>query len=110
MNPGRTIAIGDVHGCSAALAALLEVIAPTPRDTLIPLGDMIDRGPDSRGVLEQLIALAARCRLIPLLGNHEEMLIAAVRDPAALRRRRDAVLLWLGEGRAATQPRRLVPR
>jgi serine/threonine protein phosphatase 1 len=83
--PGRTIAIGDIHGCSAALGALLDALVPTPEDTLIAVGDYLDRGPDSRGVVEQLIALSSRCRLIPLLGNHEEMLVAAVRDLEAMR-------------------------
>src|SRR4051794_21011629 len=82
---GRTIAIGDIHGCAAALAALVEAIRPGPDDTVVTLGDYIDRGPDSRGVLDQLIALAGRCRLVPLLGNHEEMLIAAAADATALR-------------------------
>jgi serine/threonine protein phosphatase 1 len=44
MNEGRTIAIGDVHGCPAALAALVRAITPTPLDTLVFLGDYIDRG------------------------------------------------------------------
>lgn len=70
----RTIAIGDIHGCSRALAGLIEAIEPRPEDRLIPLGDYIDGGPDSRGVIDQLIALTQRCQLIPLLGNHEEML------------------------------------
>lgn len=74
----RIIAIGDVHGCSLALKALLEAINPGPEDLLITLGDYIDRGPDSRGVLDQLIALHERCALVPLLGNHEEMLLAAL--------------------------------
>ena len=60
----RIIAIGDVHGCSAALGALLEAIQPTQQDTLVFLGDYIDRGPDSRGVLEQVIALAERCTVV----------------------------------------------
>ena len=64
MTEGRIIAIGDVHGCSAALAALVRAIDPTALDTLVLLGDYIDRGPDSRGVLGQVIALAERC-LIP---------------------------------------------
>ena len=51
----RTIAIGDIHGCSAALDTLLEVIRPSPEDTLVTLGDYIYRGPDSRGVIERLI-------------------------------------------------------
>jgi serine/threonine protein phosphatase 1 len=82
---GRTIAIGDIHGCAAALAALVEAVRPGPDDTLVPLGDYIDRGPDSKGVLDRLTALAEQCRLVPLLGNHEEMLVRAVRDPTALR-------------------------
>lgn len=44
MTEGRTIAIGDVHGCSAALAALVRAIDPTALDTLVFLGDYIDRG------------------------------------------------------------------
>ena len=47
--PGRTIAIGDIHGCSAALRAIVEAIQPTADDTIVTLGDYVDRGPDSRG-------------------------------------------------------------
>jgi serine/threonine protein phosphatase 1 len=71
----RTIAIGDIHGCSAALDAVLQAIHPRPDDTIVTLGDYIDRGPDSRGVLDQLIALGPRCRLVPILGNHDQMLL-----------------------------------
>lgn len=85
MTEGRIIAIGDVHGCSAALAALVRAIAPTPLDTLVFLGDYIDRGPDSRGVVEQVIGLAGRCSVVPLLGNHEEMLLAALEGHSELR-------------------------
>ena len=74
MNP-RTIAIGDIHGCSAALDALLEAIRPRPEDCIVTLGDYINRGPDSRGVIERLIELKDRCRLVPLLGNHDQMLL-----------------------------------
>jgi hypothetical protein len=56
MNP-RTIAIGDIHGCSAALDALVEAIRPRPEDCIVTLGDYINRGPDSRGVIERLIEL-----------------------------------------------------
>jgi serine/threonine protein phosphatase 1 len=92
---GRIIAIGDIHGCSAALAAVVEAVAPCRPDTLVFLGDYIDRGPDSRGVLELLLRLAGRCRLVPLLGNHEEMLLAALADRTALRG-------WLSCGGAET--------
>ena len=73
--PGRLIAIGDIHGCSRALAAVLDALAPRVQDTIVTLGDYIDRGPDSAGVVEQLIRLSERCRLVPLLGNHDEMLL-----------------------------------
>jgi calcineurin-like phosphoesterase family protein len=76
----RTIAIGDFHGCSAALDALLEAIRPRPEDCIVTLGDYINRGPDSRGVIERLIELKDRCRLVPLLGNHEEMLFEAIAE------------------------------
>jgi serine/threonine protein phosphatase 1 len=93
--PARTIAIGDIHGCSLALSRLLEAIDPQPDDTLITLGDYIDRGPDSRGVIEQLIALETRCRLVPLAGNHEEMLLGSRSGNANVR-------LWLACGGLAT--------
>jgi serine/threonine protein phosphatase 1 len=92
---GRTIAIGDIHGCRDALAGLLDAVEPGPADTLVTLGDHIDRGLDSRGVLDLLIGLADRCRLVPLLGDHEEMLLDALADKSALRR-------WLSCGGAET--------
>jgi serine/threonine protein phosphatase 1 len=73
--PSRTIAIGDVHGCAAALRAILELVEPRADDTIVMLGDCVDRGPDSRGVIDQLLALRERCHLVPLLGNHEEMML-----------------------------------
>lgn len=78
---GRTIAIGDVHGCAKALEAVLADIDPQPQDLIVPLGDYVDRGPDSRGVIEQLLELQHRCRLYPLMGNHEQMMLAARNSP-----------------------------
>ena len=92
---GRTVVIGDIHGCLNPLAALVDAVALGPDDTLVTLGDHIDRGPDSRGVLDLLIALAGRCRLVPLLGDHEEMLADALSDSTALRR-------WLASGGVST--------
>jgi len=79
----RTIAIGDVHGCSDALASVLRHIDPQPDDTIICLGDYVDRGADSKGVLDMLIQLGGDCHLIPLLGNHDEMMLRAADDRAA---------------------------
>lgn len=83
--PGRLFAIGDIHGCHVALKALIEVIDPTPDDTIVILGDVIDWGPDSRDCVRQLIEISDRCQLIPLLGNHEEMLLQALESENALR-------------------------
>jgi serine/threonine protein phosphatase 1 len=71
----RVIAIGDVHGCAIALRRLIELIRPEKDDTLIMLGDCVDRGPDSQDVIEQLLSLRKACRLIAILGNHEEMML-----------------------------------
>jgi serine/threonine protein phosphatase 1 len=73
--PERVIAIGDIHGCDAALRTLVETISPQLNDTLVILGDCVDRGPNSAGVIEQLLELRENCRLVPLLGNHEEMML-----------------------------------
>lgn len=83
--PDRLFAIGDIHGCSTALNALIDAIGPRPDDTIVTLGDYVDWGPDSRSVIRQLIELSGRCRLVPLLGNHEEMLLQALESDSALR-------------------------
>ncbi len=92
---GRLIAIGDIHGHAAALESLLEAIVPRPEDTIVTLGDYINRGPDSRNVLDLLIDLSHRCQLIPILGNHEEMLLDSRHDP-------HAELRWKSHGGDAT--------
>lgn len=71
----RVIAIGDIHGCAAALRAVVEAIEPAAGDTIVTLGDCVDRGPESRQVIEELLRLREQCRLVPLLGNHEEMML-----------------------------------
>jgi serine/threonine protein phosphatase 1 len=76
----RTLAIGDIHGCLRAFDLLLELVQPEPKDLLVTLGDYVDRGPDSKGVLDRLIDLKTRCRHIPLIGNHDLMMLAARED------------------------------
>ena len=87
----RIIAIGDIHGHARALAALLRLIQPQPNDTVVTLGDYVDRGPDSKGVLDQLIELENRCHLVSLMGNHEEMMLGA-------REGRDNFKFWMQFG------------
>lgn len=67
----KFIAIGDIHGCSEQLLQILEKVKDYPEHTPIFLGDYIDRGPDSNGVINILKKMDAIC----LMGNHEEMLI-----------------------------------
>lgn len=75
--------IGDVQGCDAALQRLLDEISYSPsRDTLFLLGDLVNRGPDSAGVLRRLMGYGAAARC--LLGNHDLHLLAiahGVRPP-----------------------------
>lgn len=75
----RVLAIGDIHGCSRALEALLATVNPTPDDLVIALGDYVNRGPDSAGVLDRLVALHASHRLVALRGNHEQMVTETYR-------------------------------
>ena len=73
----RILAIGDIHGCSAALETLFAFVDLQPTDTLVTLGDYVDRGPDTRGVLDLLITLSRTNHLVALRGNHELMLMDA---------------------------------
>ena len=70
----RTLVIGDIHGCHNAFLALLNKVQPDPiTDTVILLGDYIDRGPDSKQVVDEILNLRTRTRkVIALMGNHEQ--------------------------------------
>jgi len=73
---GRLLAIGDIHGCRKALRALLQLVEPQEDDTIVFLGDYIDRGPDSRGVLDDLIAFQHdHPGTIFLRGNHDQLML-----------------------------------
>jgi bis(5'-nucleosyl)-tetraphosphatase (symmetrical) len=75
MNTMALYLIGDVQGCNSALQRLLDQISfSASRDTLYLLGDLVNRGPDSAGVLRRLMAYgdSAQC----LLGNHDLHLLA----------------------------------
>jgi len=74
----RILAIGDIHGCDTALDVLLEHVQPASDDLLVILGDVVDRGPGSSRVIERLLQLREVCRLVFILGNHEEMMLDAL--------------------------------
>jgi len=95
----RLYAIGDIHGCLEELGALLESIEKdiagvsnkdeksqeTPMPMLVFLGDYVDRGPDSKGVLDRLIALKnERPGTVFLKGNHEALMLDFLSDPDAM--------------------------
>ncbi|WP_158265307.1 metallophosphoesterase [Blastopirellula marina] len=88
---GRLIAIGDIHGHAASLTKMLELIRPMPDDTIVTLGDYVNRGPDSCQVLEILTGLDKVCRYVAILGNHDEMMLACRYDPQAEER-------WFSKG------------
>jgi len=67
--------IGDIHGELKALRGLLDYVQPGPTDLVIALGDYIDRGEDSKGVVDSLIELTQSTNFIGIRGNHEQMLL-----------------------------------
>jgi serine/threonine protein phosphatase 1 len=72
---GRLFAIGDIHGCLDELRRLLEAIPAGAGDTVVFVGDYIDRGPSSRGVIDHLLDWRTKtpARTVFLKGNHEDM-------------------------------------
>lgn len=85
----RTIVIGDIHGCVNTLQKLLKRVSIRENDRIIFLGDYIDRGPDSVGVVEFIMDLKSMSgiEVIPLKGNHEQMFLEVLEnseDPTEL--------------------------
>ena len=84
---GRVYVIGDIHGRSDLLdKMILEIEAdlerrPVADGLTVTLGDYVDRGPDSRGVLDRLAYNPFPTRYIALKGNHEELFEAFLSDP-----------------------------
>ncbi|PSR05997.1 MAG: serine/threonine protein phosphatase [Bacteroidetes bacterium SW_10_40_5] len=82
---GRRIAISDIHGCNQTFQALLDKISLNKADQLFLLGDFIDRGPDSKGVIDKIFELeGAGYQVKTLMGNHEDMLFEALKSTDAL--------------------------
>jgi serine/threonine protein phosphatase 1 len=98
----RVYAVGDIHGCADLLDELHDKILadaearPAARRVVIYLGDYVDRGPDSKAVIDRMLADALPgFEQVRLIGNHEEMLLRFLGDP-------DVGPLWMYNGGAAT--------
>ncbi len=93
----RLYVVGDIHGCSRLLDDVLDRIArdlaiqPVAAATEIYIGDYVDRGSDSHGVLERLIRRRDAGQAVCLAGNHEQLILAALERP-------EAFLRWLRLG------------
>jgi serine/threonine protein phosphatase 1 len=109
----RVYAIGDVHGCLDQLAAIHALIAddltarPVREPLLVHLGDYVDRGVDSAGVVARLAEREALPDVptVNLMGNHEHMMLDAIASGEA-----EAVELWLANGGAESLASWDVPR
>jgi serine/threonine protein phosphatase 1 len=88
-------AIGDIHGSISALKAIFNQKLIKNDDTVVFLGDYIDRGPDSKGVLDWLIKNKSNFNFEFILGNHEIMMLEAKSN-------RQKLLEWLQFGGAST--------
>ncbi len=86
MKVSRHLAISDIHGCFEALEELVAFIDIRNEDIVITLGDYVDRGGQSRAVIDWLIAFDRSNNLVPLRGNHDVMMCRARDDPATLER------------------------
>ncbi|NUQ26549.1 MAG: serine/threonine protein phosphatase [Saprospiraceae bacterium] len=94
----RRFAISDIHGCLRTFQCLLDQIGLSKADTLYLLGDYIDRGPDSKGVIDLILQLRKEGhQVVCLRGNHEQMLLNALSKHGL-----EELQLWLNAGGAET--------
>jgi serine/threonine protein phosphatase 1 len=87
----RHLAIGDIHGCNTALEGLIAFVGLRSDDTIVFLGDYVDRGPGSAAVLDFVISLGKTHKVIPLRGNHELMMLDS-------REKKSLLFSWLRYG------------
>ncbi len=94
MTTDKYLAIGDIHGCLKSLEALMDQLTSYDDRQYVFVGDYIDRGPDSKGVVDYLMDLRKKKDCIFIRGNHEQMLLDAVEN--------DAPDLWMMNGGRTT--------
>ncbi|MBN2486071.1 MAG: serine/threonine protein phosphatase [Bacteroidales bacterium] len=92
----KVFAIGDIHGCYKTFEKLLDTAAPARNDTIVLLGDYIDRGPSPQKVIDLILELkSGGYKLVTLMGNHESMLLES-------RQNIHAFTNWMYNGGEAT--------
>jgi serine/threonine protein phosphatase 1 len=95
----RIIVVGDLHGYREPLLRLLEKISLGDGDLVVFIGDYVDRGPDSKNVVDTLIEFVeGHERTVFLKGNHEDMLLGAIGMPALIQ----DVSTWFHNGGVQT--------
>ena len=91
----QTYVIPDIHGRSDLLneaLAAIDLRSGGEAGAIVTIGDYVDKGPDSRGVIDRLLAgVDAGWKLVTLKGNHDALMVAALRDPAKM-------AAWMGKG------------
>lgn len=92
--------ISDIHGYNKTFHALLEQIQLTGSDTLYLLGDYIDRGPDSKGVLDTIMGMSRQT--VSLRGNHEELMLHALENAGGWGLGSSDYSTWMVNGGDAT--------
>ena len=82
MADGKRYVVGDIHGCVKSFRSMIKSkLKLTKEDTLFLLGDYIDRGPDSKGVIDFIMELQRESYNVkPIMGNHEYMLLQSLED------------------------------
>lgn len=105
MSEPRLLVFGDLHGAISPLRRVLARVQPRSSDTLLFLGDYIDRGENSHAVLDYLIDLEQEHTCIFLKGNHEDMFLQAYESMGAIFDETmvtEEMLLWLSNGGITT--------
>ena len=83
----RLFAVGDIHGCRTAFDVILSAIQLQPGDKIVCLGDYINKGPETSGVIDRLIQLHNKGVLIPLLWQSRAEMEASQKASAIQARR-----------------------
>ena len=97
MDKGKRYVVGDIHGCLKSFRRMVtEKLKLKKEDTMFLLGDYVDRGPDSKGVLDFIMELKADGYDVrPIMGNHEYMMLLSREDD-------DKFADWMKNGSAQT--------